>query len=317
MLDSVTADHADPDESQRSILPGDGLQRRPHGSGDAWVAGPDGRRFWGTFGAAGLLVLHPKSGVLLQHRAPWSHFGGTWGLPGGARHEGESAVRGAVREAHEEAGVPEELIRPLFSSCLDLGWWSYTSIVARAAEEFTPVIGDAESLELRWVRVDDVGSLDLHPGFAASWPTLLEGLPLRPVIIVDAANVVGSRPDGWWHDRAGAAARLAERVSALNSAGVPASALGLQHDRWWPDYRFVVEGQAKAMPAVAGVSVVRAASDGDSTIVGEVQSAASAGVRPIFVVTADRALGERVEELGAGVIRPGGFLGLVDNLPAD
>ena len=46
------------------------------------MEGPDGQRFWGRFGAAGLLVHDLRRGVLLQHRADWSHFGGTWGLSG-------------------------------------------------------------------------------------------------------------------------------------------------------------------------------------------------------------------------------------------
>jgi 8-oxo-dGTP diphosphatase len=289
-------------------MPGDGLQRRPHGSGDAWVSGPDGRRFWGTFGAAGLLVLHPAGRVLLQHRAEWSHFGGTWGLPGGARHEGESAVHGAMREASEEAGVPQDLLQPLFSSRLDLGWWSYTSVIAKATEEFTPVIGDAESLELRWVNIDDVDSLELHPGFASAWPALRPNLLLRPTVIIDSANVVGSRPDGWWRDRAGAAARLAERVAALQRDGTPSDVLGLDHDRWWPEYRLVVEGQANALDPVDGLSVIRSPRDGDSRIVEEVGAVSSAGDEPVFVVTADRELSDRVQELGARVIRPNSFL---------
>jgi 8-oxo-dGTP pyrophosphatase MutT (NUDIX family) len=148
------------------------LPRRPHGSGDAWVEGPDGRRFWGTFGAAGLLVHSTGRGVLLQHRAEWSHFGGTWGLPGGARHEGESAVDGAMREANEEAGVPADAITVIFTTVLDLDWWSYTTVVAHTVRDFDPVIGDAESLELRWVGLDEVDSLPLHPGFALAWPDL-------------------------------------------------------------------------------------------------------------------------------------------------
>jgi 8-oxo-dGTP pyrophosphatase MutT (NUDIX family) len=140
--------------------------------GDAWVFGPDGEKFWGRYGAAGLLVWHPSLGVLLQLRVGWSHFGGTWGLPGGARKEGETAVDGALREAHEEAGVPQDLLRTLFTSVLDLGFWSYTTVVAEALEEFEPVIGDAESVELRWVPVDDVAGLSLHPGFGAAWPEL-------------------------------------------------------------------------------------------------------------------------------------------------
>ena len=77
-------------------------QRDP---GDAWVEGPDGQRFWGKFGAAGLLVWDPTVGILLQHRVAWSHFGGTWGVPGGARKKGESAEDAALREAAEEATI--------------------------------------------------------------------------------------------------------------------------------------------------------------------------------------------------------------------
>ena len=140
--------------------------------GDAWVYGENGEKFWGRFGAAGLLVWHPELGILLQHRAGWSHFGGTWGLPGGARNEGEDAVSGALREANEEAGVPADSLRVMFESVLDLGFWTYTTVVVEATEPFVPVIGDAESLEVRWVTIDDVHDLPLHPGFAASWPAL-------------------------------------------------------------------------------------------------------------------------------------------------
>ncbi|MDR6613256.1 MULTISPECIES: NUDIX domain-containing protein [unclassified Leifsonia] len=141
-------------------------------SGDAWVEGPDGQRFWGRFGAAGLLVHDLRRGILLQHRADWSHFGGTWGLPGGARHAGESAVDGALREAAEEAAVPPDAVHVLFESVLDLGFWSYTTVVGQAVRPFEPHMADVESIELRWVPVDEVSALPLHPGFAASWPQL-------------------------------------------------------------------------------------------------------------------------------------------------
>jgi 8-oxo-dGTP pyrophosphatase MutT (NUDIX family) len=146
------------------------------GSGDAWVYGPDGARFWGRYGAAGLLVHDPARGVLLQHRAVWSHMGDTWGLPGGARHENESALDAALREAGEEAGVPAELLRVSFSSVFDLGFWSYTTVVAEAVESFEPVISDTESIALRWVPPASVQLLPLHPGFAASWPALRDRL---------------------------------------------------------------------------------------------------------------------------------------------
>ncbi|GAB2817812.1 NUDIX domain-containing protein [Alpinimonas psychrophila] len=144
--------------------------------GDAWVESPEGTKYWGRFGAAGLLVWHPSAGILLQHRAQWSHNGGTWALPGGARRLGESALEGALREAEEEAGVPAELVEVLFESVVDLGFWSYTTVVVRALEVFEPVIGDTESIALEWVAVEDVANYDLHPGFAASWPGLRERL---------------------------------------------------------------------------------------------------------------------------------------------
>lgn len=148
------------------------LPRRPHELGDEWVYGPNGEKFWGRFGAAGLLVWHRELGVLLQLRAIWSHFGGTWGLPGGARKVDESAEDGAMREANEEAGVPRESLTVLFAEVFDRGFWSYTTVVAEATEAFTPVIGDAESEALDWVPLADVDRLPLHPGFAASWPAL-------------------------------------------------------------------------------------------------------------------------------------------------
>ena len=102
----------------------------------------------------------------------WSHFGGTWGLPGGALHEGESAIDGALREATEEAGIPEGAVEPRFTSVLDLKIWSYTTVVADVVEPFAPVISDPESVALEWVPIDEVDQRPLHPGFADAWPQL-------------------------------------------------------------------------------------------------------------------------------------------------
>ena len=79
------------------------------GDGNGWVQCAIGHYHWGLFGAAGLLVVAHGS-VLLQHRAPWSHEGDTWGIPGGARDSGESAVEGALREAAEETGLDPQLV---------------------------------------------------------------------------------------------------------------------------------------------------------------------------------------------------------------
>lgn len=156
-------------DAAAAVRPGHlGGNRNP---GDAWVEGEAGK-FWGKFGSAGLLVFDAGRGVLLQHRAVWSHHGGTWGLPGGALHEGESAVDGALREAWEEAGVPRENVDLLFTSVYDVGYWSYTTVAVAVEVPFEPVISDPESLALEWVAVDAVSELPLHPGFGAAWPAL-------------------------------------------------------------------------------------------------------------------------------------------------
>lgn len=141
-------------------------------SGDGWTYSPDGTRYWGLFGASGLLTVDLDRGVLLQHRVEWSHHGGTWGIPGGARHRSESAVDAALREAAEEAAVPSGAQEVLFEHVVDLGFWSYTTVAAWTTEPFEAQVMDAESNELRWVRLDDIEQLPLHPGFAASWPQI-------------------------------------------------------------------------------------------------------------------------------------------------
>ena len=288
--------------------------RRPHGPrdpGDAWVVAPDGTRYWGRFGAAGLLALDADRGVLLQHRVSWSHFGGTWALPGGARHEGEDAGVAALREAHEEAGVPEAGVRPRFASILDLGYWSYTTLVGDVIDSFEATISDPESVELSWVPVERVDTYPLHPGFAAAWPRLRALLGVRPAVVVDAANVVGSVPDGWWKDRRGAAARLIGRVGELAARGVEASALDLPEHTWFPGWHVVVEGQARTAADADGVRVVRAPASGDDAIAAEATRLAGDG-HAVTVVTSDRGLAARAEAAGASVR---GARWLLDLLP--
>ena len=287
----------------RIELPAPGEPRRPHGPrnpADAWVVAPDGERFWGLHGAAGLLAFDERRGILLQHRVGWSHFGDTWALPGGARHEGESAYDGALREAAEEAGVPAGSIRPRLQSVFDLGYWSYTTVIGDVVTPFEPVISDPESRELAWVPVDQVTDHPLHPGFAASWEQLRGLLEVRPAIVVDIANVMGAVPDGWWRDRAGAAGRLVERIGALSHAGIPGEALALPERTWYPEWTAVVEGQARDVADADGVSVVRATGSGDDAIAAQTAELAAAG-RRLTVVTSDRGLAERATDAGATV----------------
>ncbi|MDN4481979.1 NUDIX domain-containing protein [Demequina lignilytica] len=264
----------------------------PRDPGDAWAEAPDGTRYWGRFGAAGLVAHDPDRGILLQHRALWSHHGGTWGIPGGARHAGEAAVPGALREAWEEASVPPGSLRVAATSTLELGFWSYTTVVARVTSPFEPHATDDESQDLAWIPVDQVASLDLHPGFGAAWPRLHGMLQLAPAVVVDAANVVGSVPDGWWRDRRGAAERLAGRVAAWAAEGIDAGALGLAEGRWFPPVELVVEGRARGARA-DGVDVHDAPGEGDDAVVARVEARHAAGER-VTVVTSDRGLAARV-----------------------
>lgn len=285
------------------VPPQPGEPRRPLGPrdpGDAWVVAPTGERYWGRFGAAGLLAFDPAKGVLLQHRVEWSHFGGTWALPGGALHEGESALAGAVREAGEEAGVPREAVAPRFTSTYDVGVWRYTTVVADVADPFDPVISDPESLELGWFEPDAVNGLPLHPGFAASWPKLRALLETRPAVLVDAANVVGSVPDGWWRDRAGAAERLRERLGALAAAGVDGRELGLAGTHWYPSVAMVVEGKARDVASADDVRVFAASGSGDDELVTRAEAMGASGLT-VVAVTSDRELRGRLEGIGVAV----------------
>jgi 8-oxo-dGTP diphosphatase len=151
------------------------------GDGDGWVVSETGAAYWGIHGAAGLLLRAPQAdgsaAVLLQHRAPWSHQGGTWGLPGGARDSHETPEEAAVREANEEAGLSADrlVVRKTVVTAEVSGpsgfSWSYTTVIADAPEQLETV-PNRESAELRWVAEDDVATLPLHPGFAASWAEL-------------------------------------------------------------------------------------------------------------------------------------------------
>jgi hypothetical protein len=141
--------------------------------------------------------------------------------------------------------------------------------------------------------------------------------------VVDVANVMGSRPDGWWRDRAGAALRLCQQVYALaHSANEATSEVG--------EWVLVLEGRAReaaaAMMAAEGgevselaegseyhvVRLVSAPGSGDDAIVGVVAAAvATDDDATCLVVTADRELRQRCEQLNASVVGPGWLLRLL------
>lgn len=160
----------------RDVPPDRRHHRQP---GDGWVECACGRRHWGLSGAAGLLLVRRDGtgqpvAVVLQHRAPWSDQGGTWGLPGGARAPHESAVEAALREAHEEAGIDPAAVRARDTWVLTHPDWSYTTVLADEVLPVEPAATDAESVEVRWVAVEDVAGLPLLGAFAEAWPGLLD-----------------------------------------------------------------------------------------------------------------------------------------------
>jgi hypothetical protein len=119
------------------------------------------------------------------------------------------------------------------------------------------------------------------------------------VLVVDGANVVGSRPDGWWKDRSGAARRLHERL--------------LVADLPYDDVVLVLEGDAKKGVREGvdhDVRTVHARRDGDSAIVAVTNQAIGDGEQ-VTVITADRVLRGAVENLGARAMSPSWLLDLL------
>jgi hypothetical protein len=140
---------------------------------------------------------------------------------------------------------------------------------------------DAETLQLR---LSDAEAL--HP----------RGGEDGGVLLVDAANVIGSRPTGWWRDRPKAAREFVEQVRAATAtAAVPAPVV------------IVLEGAATSgvdEGVLDGVQVVHAQGEGDDTLA----DLAAQATEPVTLVSADRALRERVRRVGGEVVGPSWLL---------
>ncbi|MFE7126426.1 NTP pyrophosphohydrolase [Streptomyces sp. NPDC057617] len=119
---------------------------------------------------------------------------------------------------------------------------------------------------------------------------------MRMQLIVDAANVVGSVPDGWWRDRRGAAERLRDSL-------VPYAESGIDGFPGPVEVVLVVEGAARDVEPVPGVRVEPAPGSGDDRIVELAAQAAEEGAGCV-VVTADRELRRRVTAHGARCVGP-------------
>lgn len=115
------------------------------------------------------------------------------------------------------------------------------------------------------------------------------------MLVIDAANVIGSRPTGWWRDRAGAARTFVADVRASVIA-----------ERLDPPVTVVLEGLARQGVSAStseGVEVVHASGDGDDAVV-----SIAAASEDVTVVTADRGLAERARAVGAKVVGPSWLL---------
>ena len=121
------------------------------------------------------------------------------------------------------------------------------------------------------------------------------------VLLIDAANVVGSRPTGWWRDRAGAASTFVDQVRAAVDSGRLAQPVIV-----------VLEGQARTgVPdgTADGVTVLHAAGSGDDMLI---DVASHASDQAVTLVTADRELRRRAEALEADVVGPGWLLEILE-----
>ena len=262
--------------------------------GNGWVECDLGHRHWGLHGAAGLL-LHTVDAdgelrILLQHRADWCHHGGTWGLPGGARDSHETVEEAALREAAEETSIDATQVRLRHVFVDDHGGWSYTTVYADSLTALETVPNE-ESAALEWVGLDRVGALPLHPGFGHTWPEV----QLAPItVLVDSANVLGARANGWWKDRVGATERMGADMAAIWARTVHDDSItGVV-----TSVHVVLEGAARDARLPDTVHVVRAPGSGDDAIVATVEQVATQQGR-LVVVTSDSELRTRVTAAAA------------------
>ena len=134
-------------------------------------------------------------------------------------------------------------------------------------------------------------------------------MPVIDLLVVDAANVVGSRPDGWWRDRPAAARRLMERLRAAARTGrLPARVVVVLEGA----ARRGVEADPADGPSTDGVQVVHAPAEGDDTLAALANAAAASGEK-VVLVTADRGLAARVRDDGVVVVGPTWLLDRIDS----
>lgn len=183
----------------------------PRKSADGFLLCSCGSQHWGLNGAGGICALREheeRVQVLLQLRAPWSHSGDTWAIPGGAIEWRETPFEGALREFCEETGIEPNYLkpyRPEKGACLRYGAvkesyfysdalanhrpdlcpsadnapcvlldhddWSYATFIVKCPDN-VEMCPNNESSQLQWFDIDGKLPSPLHPSFEHAWSLL-------------------------------------------------------------------------------------------------------------------------------------------------
>lgn len=320
------ADPADPDTPL--VL----LQHRAvwTASGDTWAL-PGGARDSHEDAATAALreteeeaEIRPDDVTVRTERVTSRMPGTVWHRPGlDMRHVAEMMSRLRPDQNHTDADAdaaadasaarPTRAIPQLVQKSTDPVEWTYTTVVADAPRPLETVPNN-ESLELRWVPETEVAEMRLMPAFAAAWATGLRSEPVE--LVVDVANVLGSRPNGWWKDRAGATTRLLDELGAgiprtlelpTGAGGTDAAAGADREFGWVARAHAVIEGAARDAEHSGPFVVHHAAGSGDDAIA-RLATELDGGTRRVVVVTADRGLRARMPG-GVVVVGPRALLG--------
>jgi 8-oxo-dGTP pyrophosphatase MutT (NUDIX family) len=140
-----------------------------------WVTCECGRRHFGPYGAAGLVLRDGAARLLMTRRSEFVHFPRTWSFPGGALEAGESSIDAALREIGEELGVPAAAVSVVSTvPGTDHGVWRYVYVLADLLPQWTDMRLrlNFESEAVEWVAPADMASLPLHPDLATDLPAL-------------------------------------------------------------------------------------------------------------------------------------------------
>ena len=298
-----------------------------HHDGDGWVECAQGHRHWGRFGAAGLL-LHRGAADGDERGCCCSTepSGAITAAPGACSAAPGTATSSpwrppCARPVRRPACTPTPCaVSGLYDD--DHGGWSYITVVAAEVGDAAARPTSAETVEVAWWPVEPAARAAPASGLRRDLAGAARSLePLT--VVVDAANVVGSRPDGWWKDRAGRGAaagrrrgdrallgRDPRRGRCRTTLAPPAAAalVALAHGRRRRRGTVAAE-EASVTGAAAGYAswphrarVTMRSSPRLPT------RATGRGV----VVTADRELRTRCEALGAVAVGPRWLLGLMD-----